>query len=102
MVKNLPANAGDPGDRPRFYRWVRKIPWRRKWQRAPVILPGKSHDQRNLLGYNSWGHRELDMTEPLSAHTFFLSICLVINSCFILTTFQKIAFDFFYSRDACL
>ena len=32
--------------------WVRKIPWRRKWQATPV-LSGKSHGQRNLAGYNS-------------------------------------------------
>ena len=30
--------------RPRFDPWVRKIPWRRKWQLTPVLLPGKSHD----------------------------------------------------------
>ena len=23
--------------------WVRKIPWRRKWQLTPVFLPGNSH-----------------------------------------------------------
>ena len=30
--------------------WVRKIPWKRKWQPTPVFLPGKSHGQRTLLG----------------------------------------------------
>ena len=30
--------------------WVRKIPWRRKWQPTPVLLPGKSHGQRSLVG----------------------------------------------------
>ena len=29
--------------RPRFNPWVGKIPWRRKWQPTPVLLPGKSH-----------------------------------------------------------
>ena len=33
-----------------FDRWVRKIPWRRKWQPTPVFLPGKFHRQRNLVG----------------------------------------------------
>ena len=37
--------------RPRFNAWVRKIPWRRKWQPTPVFLPGKSHGQRSLAGY---------------------------------------------------
>ena len=27
--------------RHRFYPWVRKIPWRRKWQTTAVFLPGK-------------------------------------------------------------
>ena len=33
-----------------FCPWVRKIPWRRKWQRTPVFLPGESHGQRSLAG----------------------------------------------------
>ena len=32
----------------RFNPWVRKIPWRRKWQPTPVFLPEKSHGQRSL------------------------------------------------------
>ena len=39
--------------------WVRKIPWRRKWQRTPVFLPGKSHGQRSLAGYSPWGLRKI-------------------------------------------
>jgi len=39
----------------RFDPWVGKIPWRRKWQPTPVFLPGKSHGQRNLLGYSPMG-----------------------------------------------
>ena len=38
--------------RPRFKPWVKKIPWRRKWQRIPVFLPGKFHGQRRLAGYS--------------------------------------------------
>ena len=45
--KESACNAGDPG----FDPWVGKIPWRRKWQPTPLFLPGKSHGQRNLLGY---------------------------------------------------
>ena len=33
-----------------FNPWVGKIPWRRKWQSTPVLLPGKSHGQRRLVG----------------------------------------------------
>ena len=42
--------------RPRLDSWVRKIPWRRKWQPTPVFLPGESHGQRSLAGYSPWGH----------------------------------------------
>ena len=28
----------------------------------PVLLPGKSHGQRSLVGYSLWGGKELDMT----------------------------------------
>ena len=38
-----------------FDSWVGKIPWRRKWQPTPVFLPGESHGQRSLAGYNPWG-----------------------------------------------
>ena len=47
--------------------WVRKIPWRRKWQPTPVFLPGKSCGQRSLVGYSPWGCKELDMTEHSTA-----------------------------------
>ena len=43
--------------------WVGKILWRRNWKPTPVFLPGKSHEQRNLVGYSRWGHKEPDMTE---------------------------------------
>ena len=40
-----------------FDSWVGKIHWRRAWQSTPVFLPGKSHRQRNLVGYSPWVHR---------------------------------------------
>ena len=54
VVKNPPANAGDAGWIP----WVRKVPWRKKWQPIPVFFPAKSHEQRRLGGYSSSGHKE--------------------------------------------
>ena len=38
-----------PTMKPEFVPWVGKIPWRRKWQPTPVLLPGKSHGQRISL-----------------------------------------------------
>ena len=61
VVKNLPA-VQETG----FDSWVRKIPWRRKWQPTPGFLPGESHGQRSLVGYSPWGCKESDTTEWIS------------------------------------
>ena len=63
MVKNLSAMQETL-----FYPWVRKIPWRREWLPTPVFLPGEFHGQRSLVGYSSWSHKELDMTEQLTGN----------------------------------
>ena len=59
---NPPANARRC-KRHEFYPWVRNIFWNRKWQPAPVFLPGQFHGQGRLVGYSPWGCKELDMTE---------------------------------------
>ena len=43
--------------------WVGKSPWRRTWQLTPVLLPGKSHGLRSLVGYSPQGRKESDVTE---------------------------------------
>ena len=49
--------------------------WRRRqWHPTPVLLPGKSHGWRSLVGCSPWGHQESDTTEQLHFH-FSLS-CL--------------------------
>ena len=53
-------------ERPRFDPWVRKIPWRRKWQSTPVFLPREFHGQRNLVGYSPCGRKEWDRTQWLT------------------------------------
>ena len=69
MVKDLPANAGDSGVAGSVP-VSGKIPWSKKWQPPPVFLPGKFHGQRSLVGYCPWGHKEWDMTEQLSTHSY--------------------------------
>ena len=59
--KSVCLQCGRPG----FSPWVRKIPWRRKWQPTPGFLPGKSHGQRSLVGYSPRGPKESDTTEQL-------------------------------------
>ena len=63
MVKNLPVMQET---------WVwflgREDLWRREWLPTPVFLPGEFHEQRSLVGYSPWSHKELDTTEQLT-HT---------------------------------
>jgi len=47
----------------RFDSWVGKFLWRRIWQSTSVFLPREFHGQRSLVGYSSWGHKQLDTTE---------------------------------------
>ena len=78
--------------RRQFDLWVRKIPWRRKWQPALVFLPGKFHGQRALTGYTVHGVAELYITYQLSnnsiykhTHIFFIVLCrYYIVFCFVL------------------
>ena len=39
-----------------------------RWHPTPVLLPGKSHGRRSLVGCSPWGRKELDMTERLPFH----------------------------------
>ena len=50
-----------------IHRWMDKDVhiWRRRWHPTPVLLPGKSHGWRSLLGYSPWGCKESEMTEWL-------------------------------------
>jgi len=64
-VKRLPAMRET-----RFDPWVGKIPWRRKRQPIPVLLPGKSRGLRSLAGYSTWDHKESDTTD--FTFTFYL------------------------------
>jgi len=68
-----------------------KIPWRRKWQPTPALLPGKSHGRRNLLGYSPWGHKESDTTERLHFFTSILSLLRFLSLPWLLeNTEQKL------------
>ena len=42
--------------------------WIRQWHPTPVLLPGKSHGRRNLVGCSPWGLEESDTTERLPFH----------------------------------
>ena len=70
MVKNagdvrdvglIPGLGTSPGEGNAEGNGIRKC--------MPVFLPGKPHEQGNLAGYNSWGHKESDTTEHTHTHT---------------------------------
>ena len=64
--------------------WVRslvgKIPWRRKWQPTPVLLPGESHGGRSLVGYSPRGRKESDTTKRLYLLTYLLTLDGLIST----------------------
>jgi len=66
--KESPANSGDAGDMG-LIPGSGKVPGSRKWQPAPVFLPGKFHGQRSLADYSPWGHKESSMHMHTCVHT---------------------------------
>ena len=75
VVKSLPASIGSAGDRGSIP-GSERFPCRRKWQPAPVFLPRKSHGQRNLLGYSTWGPKvRHDLATEHSSQKKFSSMC---------------------------
>ena len=40
-----------------------KLTRRRQWHHTPILLPGKPHGWRCLVGYSPWGHEESDTTD---------------------------------------
>ena len=58
-----PACQSSRHKRCTFHPWVRKTPWRRKWQPTAVFLPVESQGQRSLVSYSPWRHKESDTTE---------------------------------------
>ena len=54
-------------------RYFKANTWRRKWQPTPVLLPGKFHGWRSLVGYSPIGHKESDTTEQLHFLSFYSS-----------------------------
>ena len=86
--KNICLQCGRPG----FSPWVGKIPWRTKWQPIPVLMPGKSHEWRRLIGYNPWGCRvRHDWAISLSLCLSQYNNVFCSRTCFsLIRTFQLI------------
>ena len=74
VVKNLPINAGDPGD-------VGSIPWLGRSPEGGHSSPRwhscleNPTDKRILAGYGPWGRTGSDTLKSLSRHAYMLSVC---------------------------
>ena len=68
-----------------FDLWVRKIPWRRKWQPTPVSLPGKFQDRG---AWQDMVHEVWQVILLPSHSSLFLSPCPVLG---MLTVFPRLS-----------
>ena len=78
--------------------WVRKIPWRRKWQPIPLFLPGKCHGQRGLMGYSPWGYKRVGTTLVTKQHNYTHVLSFLINYKLIEVMIKLITFECLVSR----
>ena len=69
---HLKQNGGDNST------CLTELLWRRQWHPTPVLLPGKSHGWRSLVGCSPWGRWGSDTTEQLHFH-FSLSCIGEVN-----------------------
>ena len=76
MISEALEPQGNPRDLDFDWRKTLSSPlWRRRqWHPTPVLLPGKSHGRRSLVGCSPWGLKESDMTERLHFHFSFSCI----------------------------
>ena len=66
MVKHLPTM---------WETWVRSLGQddllEKEMATQPVLLPGKSHGRRSMVGYSPWGRKESDTTKRLHFHCHY-------------------------------
>ena len=65
----------------------------RKCQSTPIVLPGKFHGQRRLVGYSPWGCKESDMIEWL-AHAQLFSLFVSSTISFLMRSGYFFSFQF--------
>ena len=58
------GNLGSP--------WIRKIPWRRKWQLTAVSLLGQFHGWTSLVSYSPWDYKRVGQDWVTNTFTFLL------------------------------
>ena len=60
IEKCLGSFSSDPDTYLKEFKYLTR---KRQWHPTPVLLPGKSHGQKSLVGCSPWGHKESDTTE---------------------------------------
>ena len=63
-----------------FHLWLYDRIQRRRWHPTPVLLPGKPHGRRSLVGCSPRGHKESDTTERLHFHFYALEKKMATHS----------------------
>ena len=72
VVKESACHAGDLCSTPESGR----SPWRREWLLTPVFLPGKSCEQRNLVGCSPWGRKRIQHNGATKQQFILNTSCL--------------------------
>ena len=78
LVAHSQGSACSAGD-PRLIPGSGRSPGEGSGNPTPVLLPGKSHGWRSLMGYSPWGREESDTTERLHFLFLFL-LCFTVES----------------------
>ena len=68
LAAKLTMDCGEASQKQRLIRRLLQYCRRRQWHPTTVLLPGKSHGRRSLVGCSPWGCWELDMTQWLHFH----------------------------------
>ena len=74
LAAKLTMDCGEASQKQRLIRRLLQYCRRRQWHPTPVLLPGKSHGRRSLVGCSPWGCEESDTTERL--HFRFSLSCI--------------------------
>ena len=82
LFRGFPGGSDDKESacqcrRPRFDPWVGKIPWRRKWQPSPILLPGKIPWMEEHGGLQSMNSQRVGHDWATSLQYFFQEPILV-------------------------
>ena len=89
MVKNQPANAGDARD-PGSIDGSGRSSEAGNGNPLPIFLPGKSLEQRNLVGYNPWGCK--GEVKECACVCVRVRVCVCVCACVYATLLWNITY----------